>query len=84
MSREIRWATRALRDLDALIPPIRDRILAAIEALAEADQGDVKKIQGTEDEWRLRVGDYRVRFTFAGPPPTILVLRILPRERAYR
>jgi mRNA-degrading endonuclease RelE of RelBE toxin-antitoxin system len=35
-------------------------------------------------EWRLRVGDWRVRFTFDDEQRVIVVLRVLPRGRAYR
>jgi mRNA-degrading endonuclease RelE of RelBE toxin-antitoxin system len=37
-----------------------------------------------EDEWRLRVGDWRVRFTRERDTGVIQVLRVLPRGRAYR
>lgn len=84
MSREVRWTSHALRDLDALTASARNRVIAAVETLAETDQGDVKKIQGTDGEWRLRVGDLRVRLTFLSPPPTILVLRVVRRDQAYR
>lgn len=45
--------------------------------------GDVVKLTGTDDEWRLRVGDWRVRFT-RDDTGTIQVTRVLPRGRAYR
>ena len=39
-------------------------ILNAIHRLAETGAGRVKKLQGLEPpEFRLRVGDFRVRFT---------------------
>lgn len=38
-------------------------ILSAIHRLAETGAGRVKALKGTEGEKRLRVGDYRVRFT---------------------
>jgi mRNA-degrading endonuclease RelE of RelBE toxin-antitoxin system len=34
-------------------------------------------------EWRLRVGDWRVRFAFDDQQRVIVVLRVLPRGRAY-
>lgn len=39
---------------------------------------------GRDDEWRLRVGDWRVRFTRNSDTRTVLILRVLPRGRAYR
>jgi mRNA interferase RelE/StbE len=47
-------------------------------------QGDIKKLQGHDHDWRLRVGDYRVRFAVDTHTDQIIVLRILPRGRAYR
>ena len=38
-------------------------ILTAIHRLAETGAGRVKALQGDTDEKRLRVGDFRVRFT---------------------
>jgi hypothetical protein len=44
----------------------------------------VMRLRGVEPpEWRLRVGDWRVRFQYDHPAQTIRVLRALPRGRAY-
>jgi len=54
---------RARRDLQRLDPPIQRRIVDALDRLTgEPPAGDVVKLTGVEDEWRLRVGDWRVRF----------------------
>ncbi len=39
------------------------RIFTALHRFAETGQGDIKKLQGNTDDLRLRIGDYRVRFT---------------------
>ena len=62
----------------------RERVLAALERLAETGRGDVVKMQGHDREWRLRVGDYRVRLTFEFQSQTIQVLRVRHRREAYR
>lgn len=36
------------------------------------------------DEWRLRVGDWRVIFARDSDAKTLTILRILPRGRAYQ
>ena len=59
------------------------RILAALDHFARTGEGDIKKLQGDSSELRLRVGDYRVRFT-EEPPGTILVHAVLHRSEAYR
>lgn len=75
---------RARKDLRRLDPPTRDRIARAIKLLAQNAEltGDVKRLKGS-DEYRLRVGDYRVRFKRDGHLLIITVIRVLPRGRAY-
>jgi hypothetical protein len=60
-----------MRRLD---PPTQERVRQALSRLAATGQGDVRRLQGLEEEYRLRVGDWRVRFRFearigALPPP---------------
>jgi mRNA interferase RelE/StbE len=79
----IRYVSRARRDLRGLDPQIRKRVVLAIERLAANDpRSDVRKISGT-DEWRLRAGDWRVRFRHDDTEREIVVLRVLPRGLAY-
>ena len=77
-------APRAERDLRRLDPQIRRRVLTAIKGLiAEPPEGDIKRLTGS-DELRLRVGDYRVRFTRDNDQQLVTIQRVLPRGRAYR
>jgi mRNA interferase RelE/StbE len=46
--------------------------------------GDVKKQQGQEDRWRLRVGDWRVIFPRDDSGQEIIVLAVASRGAAYR
>ncbi len=75
---------RARKDLRRIDPPGRRRILIAIERLAQGAEltGDVKRLRGS-NEYRLRVGDWRVRFEREDRQLVITVVRILPRGRAY-
>jgi mRNA interferase RelE/StbE len=74
----------AQRDLGRLDRVVAARIVRAIERYAATGHGDVKRLQGRGDEMRLRVGDWRVIFTFEDDGETILIGRILPRGRVYR
>jgi mRNA interferase RelE/StbE len=56
----------------------------AVDRFGEHGLGDVKKLQGAFNEWRLRVGDLRVRFEIDPGDGAVIVLRVLPRGRAYR
>ena len=77
------FAGRARRDFRRLDPPIQRRIVAALDLLTgDPPAGDVVKLAGADDEWRLRVGDWRVRFG-RDSDGIVHVLRVLPRGRAY-
>lgn len=80
-----RWALTAhgRRDFRRLDAQVQRRIADALDRLvADPPQGDVIKLAGSDDEFRLRVGDWRVRFI--RQDATVYVLRVLPRGRAYR
>jgi mRNA-degrading endonuclease RelE of RelBE toxin-antitoxin system len=55
-----------------------------LPGIADTDQGDVTRLQGVSDAWRLRVGDWRIRLRYDQTTRTLVVLRILPRGQAYR
>ena len=81
----VEWRPRARADLAALDPPVQQRVLVAIARLADNNQGDVTKLRGSNgDEWRLRVGAWRVRLEFDHPNNILTVLRIRHRRDAYR
>jgi mRNA interferase RelE/StbE len=81
--RKIIWSESARADVRRLDRETAMRIFAALLRFAETGEGDVKKLQGSSDELRLRVGDYRVRFTEA-PENTIRIHAVLHRREAYR
>jgi mRNA interferase RelE/StbE len=60
------------------------RIMAAIEGYAEDDLGDVRKLAGRVDEYRLRVGDWRIVFRLEDGGRVMAISRVLNRRDAYR
>ena len=60
------------------------RIRDAVLEYADLDQGDVRKIAGTHNEYRLRIGDWRVIFTLEDGGRAMVVMRVLNRRDAYR
>jgi mRNA interferase RelE/StbE len=84
MTWRIEWTDHALKDARRLDRPIRERIVEAIERLAEAGQGDVVRLQAPLTGYRLRVGDWRVIFTLSMEPRILIVRRIRHRSEAYR
>ena len=78
------WQPRALKDLARLDERMQQRIITAMERFASTGQGDVVRLTDVQPpEFRLRVGDWRVRFTQDPASRTIFVLRVLPRDKAY-
>ena len=63
----------------------QQRILAVLKELE--DKGlvarlDIKKLRGHRQHFRIRLGDYRIRFELS-PDRTIVVYSISQREKAY-
>lgn len=80
----LRYTARAQRDLRNLDPPIRRRVIAALENLTadpEASSG-LRRLRGRPQS-RLRVGDWRLLLELDRDQRAIEILRVLPRGRAY-
>jgi mRNA interferase RelE/StbE len=83
VSSQVRWTSRAEKDLERLDRKTQQRIVAAVDRFAQTGQGDVKRLQGVREEtFRLRVGEWRVLFS-QEETLLILILRALPRSGAY-
>ncbi len=81
--KKIAWSERARADVRRLDRETAMRIFTTLHQFAETGEGDVKKLKGESDELRLRVGDYRVRFT-EEPDDTIQIHTVRHRSEAYR
>lgn len=55
--------------------------MAAIDRLPA---GDTKRLVGSTDRWRLRVGDWRVRFIRDDAARVFVVTAVAPRGSAYK
>jgi mRNA-degrading endonuclease RelE of RelBE toxin-antitoxin system len=83
MAKGIAFTDQAKADISALPQPIAMQVLRMIARFLESEKGDVKRLQGIEPpEFRLRLGDYRVRFHDLGG--SIEILRVRHRKDAYR
>jgi mRNA interferase RelE/StbE len=60
------------------------QITAAIRRYAETGYGNVVAMKGQPGHYRLRVGEWRVRFTLDHASSTMVVQHILNRREAYR
>lgn len=75
-------SNRALKYLERMNKPDKNRIKAALHKLGEdPPQGDIRPMSGS-NEYRARVGEYRILFKITDE--TVFVLDIAPRGQAYK
>ncbi len=73
------------KDLDNLPNEIKERVYAKISQLSDNPRLDgVTKLKGYENEYRLRIGDYRVRYEIIDKTKTVLLLQCKHRREVYR
>ena len=84
MSWTVSFSSRALHDLKRLDRQTRIRIIDAIERHATTGAGDVKRLRGRDNGWRLRVGDWRVLHRYRFDAKIVEIARIVRRRDAYR
>lgn len=87
MGQQIIWSDEARADVRAIEKETALRILLALARYVETGAGDIKQLSGYDPiQFRLRVGDYRLRFRHAGTAesPALQVIRVLHRKEAYR
>ena len=83
MIKRVVLSTQAQTDLGALDRTVALRILGAIARFATSGAGNVRVLRGIHPpEFRLRVGDWRVRFHDHGD--WIDILRVRNRKDAYK
>ncbi len=73
------------KQLDALPNDVYDRIVVKIQQLAEDPRPDgVIKMKGADNEYRIRIGDYRVRYEIDDEELIVLLLQCKHRKDVYR
>ena len=78
-------ARSARRELERLDPPVARRVLAAIENLKAVPRpSGCVKLTGSRNDWRIRVGDWRVIYTIADGTGIVDIAAIRHRSDAYR
>ena len=77
---EIRYAKAAVKYINSLEKAAKQRIKAGIEGIPK---GDIKPLRGCEGSYRLRVGDYRIIFSYPDKD-TVLIEKVGPRGGVYK
>jgi len=77
--------SQARRDLRRLPKSVFERTMRQIGALASNPRpAGCRKIVGSENDWRVRVGDYRVVYEIHDPDRMVRVMFVRHRREAYR
>jgi mRNA interferase RelE/StbE len=73
------------KQIDNLPTTFKTRVLEKIKGLqTEPRPSGVVKLKNSEQEYRLRVGDYRVRYEIDDTKQTVLILQCKHRREIYR
>ena len=82
---ELRWRTSTRRDLRQLPPQEISRIVAAVaELAAEPFPHGSQKLAGSEQTYRIRIGDYRVVYEVLRDARLVEIQRVRHRKDVYR
>ena len=74
----------AQKELDALDDTVFKRIDRKILALADNPRPTgCKKLKGFKDQWRIRVGDWRVLYIIDAETKTVTVMHVAHRREVY-
>lgn len=77
---DIQYSKRAVKVIDRMDKPTKQRMRKAIEGLPH---GDIVPLEGSDGNYRLRVGDWRVIFSYIDDS-SILISKIAPRGEVYK
>jgi mRNA interferase RelE/StbE len=79
---EVKPAAR--KELECLPDNVLARVVRKLEALGDSPRpAGCKKLKGYEDQWRLRVGDWRVVYVIDDAAKLVSVTRIAHRREVY-
>ena len=76
---KIQFSKQAAKYLNRLDAAAQKRIRSGIFAIP---QGDIRPLRGFEESYRLRVGDWRILFSYQND--FIFIEKISPRGDAYK
>ncbi len=76
------FTARAQKDLRKADKVIRQRVIDALDRLVAGDPSvDIRKLASRKDQWRLRVGNWRVIYSQDSNARLYVVIRVLPRDK---
>lgn len=81
------FSSASRKELKKLPREVLKRVVQKIEELSENPYSpylDIKKLAGSMDEYRLRVGDYRIIYSIENNKLYIFVITIAHRKDVYK
>lgn len=85
MRYQIVYAPGTEKQLKRLQPTLRAKIVGAISSLAENPRPNgCRKLKNREDQYRIRIGDYRVIYSIHDKIVTVTIMKIDHRREIYR
>jgi mRNA interferase RelE/StbE len=84
-SYQIEWKSSAEKELRKLPPEMIQRVFQKVELLAENPfPSGCRKVVGSEQTWRIRIGDYRVIYNVFSSVLVIEIVRVAHRKDVYQ
>jgi len=85
VSYQVEIAPAVQRDVKRLPPEMVRKVDAAMLALEQTPRPHgCTKLEGSEDEYRVRVGDYRILYVIDDKAKLVTIARVRHRRDAYR
>jgi mRNA interferase RelE/StbE len=82
---EVYLESSAQNDLKRLSASIFHRIIPKVKSLAETPRPPgCHKIAGSKNDWRIRIGDYRIIYEIDEKAKAVRIMRIRHRRDVYR
>jgi len=85
MSYELLIERHAEKDLKKLDATLFSLIVEKIKSLSENPHpAGSRKLSGSQNDWRIRIGDYRALYEIDNKARTVKIMRVKHRREVYR
>lgn len=75
----------AEKDLKSLSSRLHNRVITPLQKLARQPRPPgCRRLTGRDNDWRIRVGEYRIVYEIDDPAQTIRMNRVRHRREVYR
>ncbi len=77
---DIEYSRQSIKAINGMDKPTKQRIKSAIEGIPD---GDIRPLKGSKGSFRMRVGDWRILFSYPDSD-VVLIEKIAPRGEVYK